>query len=339
MSEHDLKIPSSYSRIIARMLELQERDLPRLLSGTELPVSILLPGDETPISSEQQVQVVANGHRLMGSAGFGLALGHQLGPASHGPVGYLSLSSPDLLGALTAYADFIPVRLPFIQLDIELNGDWLECSYRVLIDMPEYLRQSMAESFAMSVQAIVEEILRREAIEAEIGFRHDTPEYADLYVTFLHGHWSYGQDRTYYRLPARMAYVPNSAGDSEAFRVTRELCNALLKQQPQEMHSISDRVRTLLLTKPQSAVTEEEVARAMFVSKRTLARRLQQEGTGYRQIRDQVLYELASQFLMNTDQSVESISASLGYHDSAAFRKAFRRWTDKNPAEYRAGSR
>ena len=335
MDSQRLQIPSSYSRIIARMLGLQERGLPGLLVGTGLPVSILQPGDETLISGDQQVQVLANGHRLMRGPGFGLAMGAQLGPASHGPVGYLSLASPDLHSALKAYADFIPARLPLIDLRVTLSRHWLECSYDVLVDAPDYIRHGMAESFAVSVQAIVEEILRRDAVEAEIAFSHPEPEYADRYAEVLHGTWSFEQEQIFYRLPASLSTVANTTGDSEAVRLAGELCNGLL-QQARESASSSDRVRTLLLTVPQSTISEEQVARSMFVSKRTLARRLAREGTGYRQLRDEVLCELAGRFLRQTNRSVESIAVSLGYNDSAAFRKAFRRWTGTSPAAFRA---
>ncbi len=337
MDSQNLRIPSSYSRIIARMLGLQERGLPGLLAGTGLPVSILLPGDETLISGDQQVQVLANGHRIMRGPGFGLAMGAQLGPASHGPVGYLSLASPDLHSALKAYADFIPARLPLIDLRVTLSRRWLECSYEVLVEAPDYIRHSMAESFAVSVQAIVEEILRRDAVEAEIAFSHPEPPCTARYADVLHGTWSFDQERVFYRLPATLATVSNTVGDSESFRLAGELCDGLL-QQARESESSAARVRTLLLTVPQATITEEQVARSLFVSKRTLARRLRQEGTGYRQIRDEVLYELASRFLRQTNRSVESIAVSLGYNDSAALRKAFRRWTGMSPAAYRAAS-
>ena len=58
-AEH-LPIPSTYSRIVARELGLQERDLPRLLRGTGLSTDILLPGDETQITGLQQLQVLEN---------------------------------------------------------------------------------------------------------------------------------------------------------------------------------------------------------------------------------------------------------------------------------------
>ena len=72
------------------------------------------------------------------------------------------------------------------------------------------------------------------------------------------------------------------------------------------------------------------MARALFVSKRTLARRLQAEHTSYRAIRESLLSELATRYLRDSSQTVESVSALLGYNDTAAFRKAFRRWYLQN---------
>ena len=331
----DAQIPSTYSRIVARMLGLQERELPLLLDGTGLATEILLPGDETPITGPQQIRILENGHRLMETPGFGLALGAQLGPASHGPVGYLSLASPTLLSALEAYAEFIPVRLPILSMEVHLTPQWLDCLFRTRLAVPAHIERSMAESFAVSIQCIAEEILRGPCNDAQIAFQHSSPDYADLYAEQIHGAYCFGGDRVHYRLPAALAYTPNTSGDSETVRATRELCNNMLAMQSQENRTYADRVRTLLLTNPHCAVTEQQVAKAMFVSKRTLARRLNAEHTGFREIRDQVLEGLASELLRSTGQSIESVGHSLGYNDSAAFRKAFRRWAGMPPSEFR----
>jgi len=73
----------------------------------------------------------------------------------------------------------------------------------------------------------------------------------------------------------------------------------------------------------------------MFISKRTLARRLEGEGGSYRLIRDQVLAQLAASHLRESGLSVEAVAALLGYNDTAAFRKAFRRWYGQAPGEFR----
>lgn len=60
------------------------------------------------------------------------------------------------------------------------------------------------------------------------------------------------------------------------------------------------------------------------------------EGGSFRQLRDEVLADLAARQLMVTGLSVESIAQSPGYFDSAAFRKAFRRWYGESPSEFRS---
>ena len=73
----------------------------------------------------------------------------------------------------------------------------------------------------------------------------------------------------------------------------------------------------------------------MFVSKRTLARRLEKEGESYRAIRERLLSELAARHLRESGLTVESVATLLGYNDAAAFRKAFYRWYGEAPSEFR----
>ena len=126
-------IPSSYSRIVARELGLMERDLPRLLRGTGLPVDILLPGDETRLSGRQQLRILDNGRRMLDTPEFGLRLGQRLGPSAHGPLGYLALSSPDLITALESLRDYLPVRVSLVELEVALEAAWLNCTLRIRV--------------------------------------------------------------------------------------------------------------------------------------------------------------------------------------------------------------
>jgi hypothetical protein len=84
LSAATFPIPSTYSRIIDTVAYLQERDLGKPLRGTGLPEGILMPGDETHISGEQQLQILENGRRLFGSPDFGLQLFAQPQPSVHG---------------------------------------------------------------------------------------------------------------------------------------------------------------------------------------------------------------------------------------------------------------
>jgi AraC-like DNA-binding protein len=333
----EFRLPSTYSRLVARVARLSERDLGKLLRNTGLPESILMPGDETHITGEQQLQIMKNGREILGSADFGLRLGEQLQPSSHGPLGYLALSSPDLLSALQALRDYLPLRMPWVAIDISLRDQQIHCELRlrVAIDGNVFAKVTMAECFAMTLQSFVEALLGRPVTEAVINFAHPPPAHAGLYDRFLHSPFSFAAPVTRYTLPDSLATAPNVTSDNESYRLTQELCNRLLEQSPRSLSSMTDRVRTLMLLRPIESIGEADIANGLYVSKRTLARRLEAEGSSYRRIRESFLEELARRYLLEPRQTVETVAASLGYHDAAAFRKAFKRWTGITPREFR----
>jgi AraC-like DNA-binding protein len=47
------------------------------------------------------------------------------------------------------------------------------------------------------------------------------------------------------------------------------------------------------------------------------------------------LSQQASSYLRNSRMSVEAIASLLNYHDSANFRRAFKRWLKLSPKQYR----
>ncbi len=331
-------IPSSYSRIVARELGLNERDLSRLLLGTGLPKEVLLPGDEARLSGQQQLLVLENGRRMVDVPELGLRLGRQLQPAAHGPLGYLALSSPDLITALISLRDFLPMRIPFAHLEVVLEQEWLRCTIEIKLQPagPE-ARCLLLECFALVLQSVIESILGRKLTEALFCFEYQRPSYHRVYPQYLHSPVKFSQTLNTLQLPAILAREHNMSGERESYVLAQDLCRKLLEKVPSASLSVASRVRHLLLSQPTGSVNEDDVARNMYISKRTLARRLAREGTGYRQIRDGLLSELAARHLRESNLSVEAIAALLGYHDTANFRRAFRRWFNISPNEFRHG--
>ena len=77
------------------------------------------------------------------------------------------------------------------------------------------------------------------------------------------------------------------------------------------------------------------MADRLHVSARTLHRRLVEAGTSYQDILDDVRRRLAQEFLRDTALSVEEVAERTGFSDASNFRKAFRKWTGEQPAEFR----
>jgi AraC-like DNA-binding protein len=79
----------------------------------------------------------------------------------------------------------------------------------------------------------------------------------------------------------------------------------------------------------------EEVARALFMSERTLQRRLHDEGTSYHELLDGTRRELAQRYLRQRKMSLAEAAYLLGFADQSAFQRACRRWFGTSPMQYR----
>jgi AraC-like DNA-binding protein len=95
-------------------------------------------------------------------------------------------------------------------------------------------------------------------------------------------------------------------------------------------------LRTLLLERKASG---DEVAHILSMHRRTLNRRLEAQGTSFQNILDEVRFEAACQLLDATKIPLTEIAASLGYSESSAFSRAFRRWSGEAPSYRRPTNR
>jgi AraC-like DNA-binding protein len=96
---------------------------------------------------------------------------------------------------------------------------------------------------------------------------------------------------------------------------------------------VEDAARLLLATNRRAEIAT--VARQLGVSARSLQRRLEDEHTTFRAVRDAVLWEVVAALLSNSLLKVEAVGLSVGFADAATFSRAFRRWAGCSPAEYR----
>lgn len=87
---------------------------------------------------------------------------------------------------------------------------------------------------------------------------------------------------------------------------------------------------------PQGEPKREAVAQVLHLSQRTLQRRLQDEGTSFQALLDDTRRELAEQYLAQPQMTLLEAAYLLGFADPSNFFRAFRRWFDTTPGEYRA---
>lgn len=331
-------IPTSYSRIAARTLGLQEKQLDRLLANTGVSVPALL-RDDFLLSGHQQIQILSNALDISGDPAFGLYFGQKLTPPTHGPLGFLVHSSPTLIAALNAFKNYLPLRMNLTQIEINIRGNWLQCELYADHRVGQKVYRLFHEALILTLLSISEFILARPLKEAVLNVTYPAPDYEQLYQKICPCQVNFSRPASTLQIPLSLMHTANASADHINYEHALSQCRGLLEELKSDHGSTHNRVRKLLLTNPNHQLLEADVAAALFVSQRTLARRLSEEGTTFRQVREEVLASLAAGYLSNTTLSVDAISGLLNYHDSSNFRRAFKRWYQQPPEQYRRSRR
>jgi AraC-like DNA-binding protein len=89
---------------------------------------------------------------------------------------------------------------------------------------------------------------------------------------------------------------------------------------------------------PDGEPSRRDVAAELAMSERTLARRLSDRDYTFSALVDEVRGQLAKEYLRQSRFSVTDVAFLLGFSDQSNFARAFKRWTDESPTEFRARS-
>jgi AraC-like DNA-binding protein len=129
--------------------------------------------------------------------------------------------------------------------------------------------------------------------------------------------------------------APVVRSEHELIEFIRTSPNDLLFRQDYQP-TTSSRVRRMIERRTaDDAVTVDDIAKRLSVSAQHLRRLLREEGTSFREIREEILRDEAIASLVRGGETVEELSDRLGFSEPSAFRRAFRRWTGNPPGSYR----
>jgi len=169
-----------------------------------------------------------------------------------------------------------------------------------------------------------------------ISFRHSAPKSISEYrKTFGECNLVFDSSFDGFVFPARILDNQQPSADPRLHDLLRRWADrevSTLRSQP----SFSHRVQRILSEQlREGRVCADAVAAQLRMSRRTLSRRLDQEGTGFRALLDELRRSLATRYLVEDGLSVAEVAQLLGFAEVAAFHRAFKRWYNKTPHKYR----
>ncbi len=146
----------------------------------------------------------------------------------------------------------------------------------------------------------------------------------------------FGAETTGIILPLSALDLTIPTYDLALRRHLTEYGDRLLKELPNKKASLRSEIEGLLLAGlPGRILPAEEVASSLGMSRRSFARRLNEQCLSYREIVDGIRCDLAQAYL-NGGYQIAEVAFFLDYADQAAFSTAFKRWTGTTPGNFRA---
>lgn len=268
-----------------------------------------------------------------GNNGLGFEVGLRLPPTAHGNLGYAMLSCASLREALILLERFwyLRERGAYIQLIEEEQLAIVELQTEVLF--PPSLRPVFFDCLLASIFRLVQLLLGETATIGEFWLDYPQPDYYQTYRHLLPP-VHYNMPGIQGRLPLGMLDRPLIMSNPESLKQTLALC---------EMESAiqgNSELAFLRLVQQQFRCcgeypSAEQVAERLHMSLRTLRRKLEVEGSSYKQLLENARRRDAIRLLDNPQLEIQQIASLLGYMDPTNFSRAFRQWTNKTPREYR----
>jgi len=259
-------------------------------------------------------------------------------PLKLGTLKFLSLSvvqASNLIIAMKRFTQFFRLVLEDLHFDLRSTEDRVS-----VILLPQtsgmHDKRFALEVMLKLVHGIASWLAGQKIPLAGIDLAYSPPAYATDYVFFYPGPAQFNSELTAIHFDRHWLEGPvrQHAGNIRSF-LSRAPSDWMFVSFAERL--ISHRVRQHLDIRVAGTIHIDDVAKALLMSSRTLTRRLDEEGTSFQVIKDELRRDVAIQLLAQTVLAPAEIGARVGFEDATTFYRAFKRWTGCSPGVYRKG--
>lgn len=264
----------------------------------------------------------------------GIELGMQTEANDFGALGHALHCAPSVEKALRTLHQFIIVFAQESVINFECDSRTAYVEYQIMAPTIVYRRQDSEFTIASIFHQL--NLLTGSTIKPiRVDFEHDKPA-----NTSMHKHVF--QCPIYFSQPTNRIYLSLDTLRLPVAHANERLHEALepyLERQRQQRVTSDDILpqitRMIAAGMSSGTLSLVDISEQLGLSRRTLQRRLKDQGIEFSSLIEDVRRELALAYMKGSNYSVTEISLLVGYSESSSFTRAFRRWTQQSPQQYR----
>jgi len=328
----DLGMPAIYLHTLAGLLYrigVDEQDL--LLRVGLDPSRLNCP--ELRVSQAQASEFVTRAIIESGEPGLGILLAREMKLPLHGTLGTAVMSSRTLRDALELVTRYLTLRVPHLKVNRHKLEDHARYTVSCDVDMGP-LQGFILDATLFGCVFMGAQLTGTPVDGTRIVRQGPEPHYFPRFRQIIPVPVEYEAREDALIIPESRLALPIRFTNDQLAAASRAQCEEALQRLTEDA-CFASRVRRVIETSHPFPPKLARVAGTLFVSERTLKRRLQEEDASFQNLVDQVRLERAGELLTSTGMNLSQIADALGYADAANFTRAFKRWTGISPSQYR----
>ena len=325
----------------SRAMEAQNIDIPKALEACQISQDIMN-DQESRLAAEKFSLLIEYCNKQKAEHNFSILIAEQFHPGMFHALGYAMMSSNTLQEALDRIAHYKRVVSNTCTLvNQDVNG-------RLVFEMNVFtydgtnrpvLSLITVETFLSTITSFARELITSDFSPEKVCFAYPAPDYDTTYLNnFFNCEIEFNSDTT--------ALIFNLEKSQEKL-----LCgNPLITHSHEKMldefmarldkndlsHVIKNKIFEVL---PLGAPSQTEIAEYLGMSLRNLQRKLHDQGTSYKEILENTRKKLAMDYIVQKHLSLSEIGYLVGFSSVGNFNRAFKRWTNQTPGDYRQNSK
>jgi AraC-like DNA-binding protein len=269
---------------------------------------------------------------VVGDPCFGLHFGAAHAFETAGVFNYIVQNSPNVGAAIANSVRYLRLIVDAAELSLEVGGSQACLVYRMTDPriLPSRHFTELVIAYGLKGMRV---IVRDDAwTPLEIRFRHAPPGDRSPYERLFGPTILFKQNDDALVFDRRLLSQPIHTADLQLLRILETHAQEILAELPPADDLVNRLEQFVVGALPDASAGLSAAARALGMSTRTLQRRLRERGIVYADLIDEMRRRLSGRYLADGDLSLGEIAYLLGYSESSAFNRAYRRWTGRTPS-------
>lgn len=328
-------ITVSYARALMSTFEELGGDTDALAGQFGLPES-KLNQPEGRISIPRYMRLGHTAIQLCGRPDIGLEMGRRVKIPLLGLTGFLAMTAKDVAAACQVMAHYERLSSTNCrgQSTFYMESGKGVSSFYSISPYNEF-NLFVVDTVLASQYRIIEWLCGRNGAVERVEVEFPEPEYGKCYEAFFQCPVLFSQERNALIIKEEALSWPLLQRDDNAFSNLKSICNerlAIVTKDRSLSEKVMDEISPLLEGQTPSI---EQVADSIGMPPWTLRRKLQDDNTSFQSLLNETRQGLAESYMKDTDLAIGEVAYLLGFSSPTAFQRAFKRWTNESPGQYR----